>query len=161
MNIIWFFSTFALNKLKMSLFFPQAAAQKIFRPLYFTELFLSWQIFFLSSRFYYCSAILVDHENLFQNVLRKTCFVFENVFHFFPGALGRQHGVKASLKTAHSSRKKSVWVSFLLYISLPVLGGAALVLTALTQLCLKQLWFIALHIHRQKPHRSFYSIKYW
>lgn len=61
---------------------------------------------FPSSRFCYCSATLADHGNLFQNVLRKTCFVLENVFRFLPGALDRQHGVKASLKTAHSSRKK-------------------------------------------------------
>lgn len=93
-NIIWFFSTFAWKKLKISLFFFPGNCTKIFIHI------------FPSRRFYYSSAALADNGNLFQNVFRKTCFVFENVFHFFPGALDRQHGVEASLKTAHSSIKK-------------------------------------------------------
>lgn len=82
-------------------FFPRNSTENIW-SVYFTGLFPS-------SSFYYCSATLADHGNSFQNVLKKACFVFENISHFFPGARGRQCGVKASLKTAHSSRKK--WLS--------------------------------------------------
>lgn len=46
MNIIWFFSTFALNKLKMSLFFPQVAAQKIFSQYISLSCFYPDRFFF-------------------------------------------------------------------------------------------------------------------
>lgn len=45
-------------------------------------------------------------KTYFKMFLERLALVLKMSFVFFPGALGRQHGVKASLKTAHSSRKK-------------------------------------------------------